>query len=900
MVQWLANPSSDLDGTFCFKLDLGYRRLGLMEAYNLRSLVVSQQYDTHCYTLGYSKAEQCNQRGWFGDECQFQCHCAGNGECSQSGTCSDGCDPEWFGPACQYDVSKYNISGGSADLSWLTDANDTTCNDNGLESVTVALDTPHPLTWVRVVVSDTECELGKFGIGCSENCSDTCAGPDNACNHESGHCVEGCDPGYKNRTAQCNEECENGTYGADCAEECSVHCAGEPNTCDFMNGTCYEGCEIGYKMPLCKEPLTEARVEREGGGGEVGSGGNGSSDETLIAAVVGAVAAVIVIVVIMVEEEYSEEDGRSEISTNIYENETIRHTPVPVEELKAYLHEHSTDSHFKNQFASVPMDTGQSQNDGRLPHNNKKNRYKNIIPYDSTRVRLTTDEKQNLGDYINASYVKDYNDSEIIIASQGPNDAILNDFIRMLWEQNIDRIVMLTNLIEAGKKKCAMYWPESGQKAFGEIKIELLTTRIFAEYIIRHLQLSKGNEPPRDVTQFHFTAWPDKLTPDSPWGLIDFYQSVRTESGTGRLLVHCSAGVGRTGTFIALGSLLKEAEATGKMDFRATLQKMRQYRMHMIQTIAQYIFLHKAVLVGHMTSGTVIKVNDIAARFLSLEGGASGDKSARSYQQEFDDLAAVCDEDIIMPHQQKDEKVQGNSTKSKDRLSNILPNNLYRPLLAAQGGEENKYINAVFVPSLTHNNQDILTQLPLPSTVTDFYRLVTQFEVGLVVAFEIDSKGTDETIGDFLPEDDTKPFNNELFEIKTITLSENTALKEMMLIIQKKDEQGPSSSTNPHRLKFLLCKTARLDPESVLDVAQNIQASRPTQESRIVYMCRNGANFSGLVCIQSILLDRLDVDQTIAVPLVVGAVRAIRPQDDEDECGVNLHVLGDDRHTINL
>ncbi|GFO46880.1 fucolectin-related protein [Plakobranchus ocellatus] len=101
-------------------------------------------------------AQQCNQRGWFGDKCQFQCHCAGNGECSQSGTCSDGCDPQWFGPACQYDVSEYNISGGlESDLSWLTDDDDTTCNTDDLESVTVALDTPHPLTWVRVVVSDT-------------------------------------------------------------------------------------------------------------------------------------------------------------------------------------------------------------------------------------------------------------------------------------------------------------------------------------------------------------------------------------------------------------------------------------------------------------------------------------------------------------------------------------------------------------------------------------------------------------------------------------------------------------------------------------------------------------------------------------------------------------------------
>ncbi|GFN95396.1 U3 small nucleolar ribonucleoprotein imp3 [Plakobranchus ocellatus] len=100
---------------------------------------------------------QCDQ-GWFGDGCQFQCHCAGNGECSQSGTCSDGCDPQWFGPACQYDVSEFNISGVSTefDLSWLTDNNDTTCNTNGdLGYITASLDTPHPLTWVRVVVSDT-------------------------------------------------------------------------------------------------------------------------------------------------------------------------------------------------------------------------------------------------------------------------------------------------------------------------------------------------------------------------------------------------------------------------------------------------------------------------------------------------------------------------------------------------------------------------------------------------------------------------------------------------------------------------------------------------------------------------------------------------------------------------
>ncbi|GFN78804.1 fibrinogen-related molecule [Plakobranchus ocellatus] len=104
------------------------------------------------YASVESPGAQCNQ-GWFGDGCQFQCHCAGNGECSRSGTCSDGCDPQWFGPACQYDMSEYTVG---PDLSWLSDNDPATCNNNdNVQSVTVALDTPHPLTWVRVVVSAT-------------------------------------------------------------------------------------------------------------------------------------------------------------------------------------------------------------------------------------------------------------------------------------------------------------------------------------------------------------------------------------------------------------------------------------------------------------------------------------------------------------------------------------------------------------------------------------------------------------------------------------------------------------------------------------------------------------------------------------------------------------------------
>ncbi|GFO23024.1 multiple epidermal growth factor-like domains protein 10 [Plakobranchus ocellatus] len=95
--------------------------------------------------------------GKFGDRCQFQCHCAANTDCDQSnGACSDGCDPQWFGPACQYDVSEFSISGGSgSDMSWLTDNDDETCNNGNVQPITVRLHTPHPLSWLRVVFRDT-------------------------------------------------------------------------------------------------------------------------------------------------------------------------------------------------------------------------------------------------------------------------------------------------------------------------------------------------------------------------------------------------------------------------------------------------------------------------------------------------------------------------------------------------------------------------------------------------------------------------------------------------------------------------------------------------------------------------------------------------------------------------
>ncbi|KAK3767106.1 hypothetical protein RRG08_017980 [Elysia crispata] len=565
-------------------------------------------------------------------------------------------------------------------------------------------------------------------------------------------------------------------------------------------------------------------------------------------------------------------------------NDILTDSAVPVESLKTYIGRHATDSHLEDEFWSIPLENNSPQTAGRSSQNAKKNRYKNIIPYDSTRVLLQKNQTKQ-SDYFNASYVKGYSTDELYIASQAPSDGTLDDFVRMIWEQRIDRVVMLTNLMEEGKKKCSMYWPLDGEEEFEEVTVRLLTTHVFAEYTIRHLRLFKSGETPRDLIQFHFTAWPDKSVPESPWGLVDLYHRVMSAPGSGPVLVHCSAGVGRSGTYIGLCNLLQEAKATGKMNFRSTLWKLRQARMHTIQTVEQYVFLHKMALVGHMTSGTTIKVKDMYQRLATLECDQEGATPSSSYRQEFEALVEACDASSI-PYRgmvtRPTESVYENisismARRCKNRLSNILPNERFRAMLTAQTHHEDTYINAVFVPNLTKDHQNILTQLPLPSTVTDFWRLVTQFKVGLVVAFELESMDSDDTIGEFLPRSETEPFENDRYLVEIRQTMESSLVSEFTVAVHQKAVKIINRQ-HQHTLTLLMCKSTQLEPERVLELHRKIKSWKLSWKSRILYMCRNGADHCGLMCVQTILLDRLEADQCLTVPLVVGSIRAIRPQ----------------------
>ncbi|XP_054546254.1 tyrosine-protein phosphatase non-receptor type 20 isoform X2 [Talpa occidentalis] len=235
-------------------------------------------------------------------------------------------------------------------------------------------------------------------------------------------------------------------------------------------------------------------------------------------------------------------------------------------------------------------------NSGNEPHNRDKNRYRDILPYDSTRVPLGENK-----DYINASYIRIVNSEEeyFYIATQGPLTETIEDFWQMVLENNSNIIVMITRETECGVVKCQRYWPISK-----EMPLELKNYRIFLEkyqilqyFIIRLFQVvRKPTGKSHSVKQLQFTNWPDHGTPDSVDGFIKYVRYVRKSHHTGPMIVHCSAGVGRTGVLLCVDVVLCAIEKNFPFDIWNIVAQMREQRRGMIQTKEQYCFCFKIVL----------------------------------------------------------------------------------------------------------------------------------------------------------------------------------------------------------------------------------------------------------------------------------------------------------------
>uniref|UniRef100_A0A673KA08 Phosphatidylinositol phosphatase PTPRQ-like n=1 Tax=Sinocyclocheilus rhinocerous TaxID=307959 RepID=A0A673KA08_9TELE len=255
---------------------------------------------------------------------------------------------------------------------------------------------------------------------------------------------------------------------------------------------------------------------------------------------------------------------------------------------------------FQEEFAELPkLLQDLATSDADLPWNRSKNRFTNIKPYNNNRVKLLSEPGMPGSDYINASFVSGYLCPNEFIATQGPLPSTVADFWRMIWETGTKTIIMLTQCFEKGRIRCHQYWPEDNKPVtvFADIIITKLTEDVHPDWTVRALRVERHGSY-MIVHHFNYTSWPEHGVPESSSTLIQFVKAVRSHRGHDNttIVVHCSAGVGRTGVFIALDHLIQHVRDHDFVDIYGLVAELRSERMCMVQNLAQYMFLHQSTL----------------------------------------------------------------------------------------------------------------------------------------------------------------------------------------------------------------------------------------------------------------------------------------------------------------
>uniref|UniRef100_A0A8C4R3C2 Tyrosine-protein phosphatase non-receptor type n=1 Tax=Eptatretus burgeri TaxID=7764 RepID=A0A8C4R3C2_EPTBU len=297
--------------------------------------------------------------------------------------------------------------------------------------------------------------------------------------------------------------------------------------------------------------------------------------------------------------------------------------------------------------------------------NRRLNRYRDVNPFDESRVKLQGVDN----DYINASLVPVPEAGRRYILTQGPLVSTCGHLWQMIWQQRSAAIVMLCCLLKSHKVKCNRYWPREPdkKKLFREqgLQVSLVKEERQAAYTVRTLQLMHiQSQQSRSITQFHCTRWPDFGVPESPDLFLDFLFRVRSSEllgpEHGPAVVHCSAGIGRSGTFCLVDSclvMLSKRGGDGRVNVRDVLLRMRRFRMGLIQTPGQLRFSYLAILRGLAISSSLplvlpsgtnrsqeeMRVENILNNFSAVAAVSNGDhRQPQIHEDHVSELDADC------------------------------------------------------------------------------------------------------------------------------------------------------------------------------------------------------------------------------------------------------------------
>ncbi|XP_064386430.1 receptor-type tyrosine-protein phosphatase alpha-like isoform X2 [Halichondria panicea] len=557
------------------------------------------------------------------------------------------------------------------------------------------------------------------------------------------------------------------------------------------------------------------------------------------------------------------------------ETDEVDLTPIPVDGFGAYVTEQHANGNkkFASNYSGLGGKEGEHSTAIAKQHK-EENRFRNILVYDDNLIILDPIPGQEdcQSDYINACYVDGFVKRNKFIASQGRLPNTLVDFWRMMWQERPPIIVMLTNLMENNKIKCQQYWPDSGSVSYGPFTVTITDQQVLADYTVRNLLLAMKGESgkPFKTTQFHFTTWPDHGVPDYATPILGFHRRVKSQHkpSRGPLLVHCSAGVGRTGTYIAIDNALEQIAAEGLVDISGTIVKSRNQRMKMVQTQDQYVFIHDAILESVTCGDTQICAGDLRRQIQKMSLVAPG-KTTSEFQYQFQILEQVS------PNPNEVNCSSALRHNNLNRGIQYLPIENHRVFLKGEDPGRD-YINAVFVNGYKHQKAYIIAQNPLDSTVRNFWKMIYDRKCAAVVMLTPLSENGKEACSQYWPEGGNVTSFGE-FTIDNLGEEVNTGFVMRQLSVLNKKTKKTLQIIQIQILDWKLtgaCANFKI----ITDVNEEVvKVQRRTGNKAIVVHCSDTATRSGMYCSVATTIDRCKTEGVVDVFQVVKALRVHKP-----------------------
>ncbi|KAL1022845.1 hypothetical protein UPYG_G00033230 [Umbra pygmaea] len=552
---------------------------------------------------------------------------------------------------------------------------------------------------------------------------------------------------------------------------------------------------------------------------------------------------------------------------------------------------------FLQEFQSIPrIFSCNTIKEAKKPCNQPKNRYVDILPYDYNRVQLTTGNGEAGCDYINASFIDGFKESRKYIAAQGPKEETVGDFWRMVWEQQSSIIVMVTRCEEGNRVKCAQYWPSPEREAeiFEEFIVKLNGEDHCPDYIIRHLTLTNKRErsSEREVTHIQFTSWPDHGVPGEPHLLLKLRRRVNSFKNffSGPIVIHCSAGVGRTGTYMGIDAMMEGLESEGRVDIYGFMVRLRRQRCLMVQVENQYILIHQALIEHNQFGETEVSLAELHSRVGVLKQRDAGNEPTL-LEAEFQRLPWYKNWRTLNTGVNEE-------NKKKNRYSSVIPYDYNRVLVKfedessqdqededdedesseEEDEDETKYINATHIDGYWCPKSLIAAQGPLADTIWEFWQMVFQKRVKTIVMLTECKEGDKEMCSAYWGDEKTTFGDIEVEVTATETFPAYTTRTIEIRYAKRKDSRQVKQY---HFLKWAGHELPE-KPQDLTDMIRNIKQTcgygnrKPERIQPVVVHCHDGSSRSGIFCALWNILNSAETEKLVDVFQVAKALRKER------------------------